>query len=229
MNGNGGEAAPDPVCVLIADDHPLFRDGLRALLASAPGVELVGEATTGEEAVSLAADLQPDVVVMDVQMPGIGGIEATRRIVRDGPNIRILVVTMFEDDGTVFQAMRAGARGYVLKGANYAEMVRAIRAVGTGEAIFSPKIAARLMDFFSSIRPTTLPQAFPQLSDREREILDLIAQGQKNTDIAHHLFLSPKTVRNHVSNILHKLQVADRTEAIIRAREAGLGTKGGSP
>ena len=223
MNGKGGGAAPDPVCVLIADDHPLFRDGLRALLASAPGVELVGEATNGEEAVSLAADLQPDVVVMDVQMPGMGGIEATRRIVRDGPHIRILVVTMFEDDGTVFQAMRAGARGYVLKGANYAEMLRAIRAVGTGEAIFSPKIAVRLMDFFSSIRPTTLPQAFPQLSDREREILDLIAQGHKNTDIARRLFLSPKTVRNHVSNILHKLQVTDRTEAIIRAREAGLG------
>ena len=223
MTGSGGEATPDPVCVLIADDHPLFRDGLRALLASAPGVELVGEATTGEEAVSLAADLQPDVVVMDVQMPGMGGIEATRRIVRDGPHIRILVVTMFEDDGTVFQAMRAGARGYVLKGANYAEMLRAIRAVGTGEAIFSPKIAVRLMDFFSSIRPTTLPQAFPQLSDREREILDLIAQGHKNSDIAHRLFLSPKTVRNHVSNILHKLQVTDRTEAIIRAREAGLG------
>ncbi len=219
-----GEAVVDePLQVLVADDHPLFRDGLRALLASAPGVELVGEATTGEEAVSLAADLQPDVVVMDVQMPGMGGIEATRRIVRDGPNIRILVVTMFEDDGTVFQAMRAGARGYVLKGANYAEMLRAISAVGTGEAIFSPKIAVRLMDFFSSIRPTTLPQAFPELSDREREILDLIAHGHKNTDIAHHLFLSPKTVRNHVSNILHKLQVTDRTEAIIRAREAGLG------
>jgi DNA-binding NarL/FixJ family response regulator len=220
---NGGEAASDPVCVLIADDHPLFRDGLRALLASAPGVELVGEATTGEEAVSLAAELQPDVVVMDVQMPGIGGIEATRRIIRDGPHIRILVVTMFEDDGTVFQAMRAGARGYVLKGANYAEMLRAIRAVGTGEAIFSPKIAVRLMDYFASIRPTTLPQAFPELSDREREILDLIAQGHKNTDIARLLFLSPKTVRNHVSNVLHKLQVTDRTEAIIRAREAGLG------
>jgi DNA-binding NarL/FixJ family response regulator len=226
MSGNGGEAAPEPVCVLIADDHPLFRDGLRALLASAPGVELVGEATTGEEAVSLAADLQPDVVVMDVQMPGMGGIEATRRIMRDGPHIRILVVTMFEDDGTVFQAMRAGARGYVLKGANYAEMLRAIRAVGTGEAIFSPKIAVRLMDFFSSIRPTTLPQAFPELSEREREILDLIAQGHRNTDIADRLFLSPKTVRNHVSNILHKLQVTDRTEAIIRAREAGLGQEG---
>jgi DNA-binding NarL/FixJ family response regulator len=219
----------EPIQVLVADDHPLFRDGLRTLLASAPDAELVGEATTGEEAVSLAAKLQPDVVLMDVQMPGMGGIEATRRIVRDSAQVRVLVVTMFEDDGTVFQAMRAGARGYILKGANYTEMLRAIRAVGTGEAIFSPKIAVRLMDFFSSIRPTTLPQVFPQLSDREREILDLIAQGQKNTDIADHLFLSPKTVRNHVSNILHKLQVADRTEAIIRAREAGLGTKGSSP
>jgi DNA-binding NarL/FixJ family response regulator len=215
----------EPIQVLVADDHPLFRDGLRTLLASAPDAELVGEATTGEEAVSLAAKLQPDVVLMDVQMPGMGGIEATRRIVRDSAQVRVLVVTMFEDDGTVFQAMRAGARGYILKGANYTEMLRAIRAVGTGEAIFSPKIAVRLMDFFSSIRPTTLPQVFPQLSDREREILDLIAQGQKNTDIADHLFLSPKTVRNHVSNILHKLQVTDRTEAIIRAREVGLGTE----
>ena len=223
-----GEAVDtEPLQVLVADDHPLFRDGLRTLLASVPDTELVGEATTGEEAVTLAAKLQPDVVLMDVQMPGMGGIEATRRIARDSAHVRILMVTMFEDDGTVFQAMRAGARGYVLKGANYTEMVRAIRAVGTGEAIFSPKIAVRLMDFFSSIRPSTLPHAFPELSDREREILDLIAQGHKNSDIARYLFLSPKTIRNHVSNILHKLQVADRTEAIIRAREAGLGTKGG--
>jgi DNA-binding NarL/FixJ family response regulator len=215
--------ADEPLQVLVADDHPLFRNGLRTLLASAPEAELVGEATNGEEAVSLAAELQPDVILMDVQMPGMGGIEATRRIARDSPHPRVLVVTMFEDDGTVFQAMRAGARGYVLKGANYAEMLRAIRAVGNGEAIFSPKIAVRLMDFFSSIRPTTLPQVFPELSDREREILDLIARGHKNPEIAKRLYLSPKTVRNHVSNILHKLQAADRTEAIIRAREAGLG------
>jgi DNA-binding NarL/FixJ family response regulator len=209
--------------VLVADDHPLFRGGLRALLASTPHAELAGEASTGEEAISLAAELQPDVVVMDVQMPGRSGIEATRTITQDSPHVRVLVVTMFEDDGTVFQAMRAGARGYVLKGANYDEMLRAIRAVGTGEAIFSPEIAVRLMDFFSSMRPTTVSQAFPELSDREREILDLIARGHKNTDIARMLYLSPKTVRNHVSNILHKLQVADRTQAIIRAREAGLG------
>ena len=213
----------DPLRILIADDHPLFRAGLRAMLTSAADMALVGEATTGEEAVSLAAELQPDLVVMDVQMPETDGIEATRRITRDSPHIQILVVTMFEDDGTVFQAMRAGARGYVLKGANYAEMLRAIRAVGNGEAIFSPQVAVRLVNFFTDIRPAALPQAFPELSGREREILDLIAQGYKNPEIAERLYLSPKTVRNHVSTILHKLQVADRTQAILRAREAGLG------
>lgn len=213
----------DSLRVLVADDHPLFRDGLRALLASAPDAELVGEASTGEEAVSLAAELQPDVILMDVQMPDLDGIEATRRIVGDSPHVRVLVVTMYEDDGTVFRAMRAGARGYLLKGANYTEMLRAIKAVGNGEAIFSPKVAVRLMDYFADIHPASSPRVFPELSDREREILDLIAQGYKNADIAKHLYLSSKTVRNHVSNILHKLQVADRTEAIIRAREAGLG------
>jgi len=213
----------DRLRVLIADDHPLFRAGLRAMLASVPDTELVGEATTGEEAVSLAADFQPDLVVMDVQMPETDGIEATRKITRYSPHINVLVVTMFEDDGTVFQAMRAGAKGYVLKGANYAETLRAIRAVGHGEAIFSPRVAVRLVDFFSSIHPTTPPQAFPELSEREREILDLIARGHKNPEIAKRLYLSPKTVRNHVSTILHKLQVADRAQAILRAREAGLG------
>jgi len=208
---------------LVADDHPLFRDGLRAMLTSAPYMELVGEASTGEEAISLAAELQPDVIVMDVQMPGVGGIEATRRIVQSSPHVRVLVVTMFEDDGTVFSAMRAGARGYVLKGANYREMIRAIGAIGSGEAIFSPAIAVRLTSYFAGMRPAATPQVFPELSDREREILDLIAQGLKNPEIAKELYLSPKTVRNHVSNILHKLQIADRTEAIIRAREAGLG------
>jgi DNA-binding NarL/FixJ family response regulator len=213
----------DPLRVLIADDHPLFRAGLGAMLASAPDTELVGEATTGREAVSLAAELGPDLIIMDVQMPQTDGIEATRKIARESPETNILVVTMFEDDGTVFQAMRAGARGYVLKGANYAEMLRAIRAVGNGEAIFSPQIAFRLVNFFAEIRPTAPPQAFPELSHREREILDLIARGLKNPEIADSLFLSPKTVRNHVSTILHKLQVADRAQAIIRAREAGLG------
>ena len=214
----------DPLRILIADDHLLFRDGVRALLAAAPDTELISEAATGTEAVALAAELQPDVVVMDLQMPELNGVEATRRIVQASPHIGVLVVTMFEDDGSVFAAMRAGARGYLLKGAKYDEMLRAIRAVGAGEAIFSPAIAARLMDFFATIHSPAVPQAFPELSEREREILDLIAQGQKNADIADRLFLSPKTVRNHVSNILSKLQVADRTEAIIRAREAGLGS-----
>ncbi len=223
MNNDTVGENTDPLRVLVADDHPFFRDGLRSLLASSPDTELVREASTGEEAVSLAAELQPDVILMDVQMPGMSGIEATRRIVQDSPHVRVLVVTMFEDDGTVFRAMRAGARGYLLKGANYAEMLRAIRAVGNGEAIFSPGIAVRLTNFFSEIRPASSPQVFPELSDREREILDLIAQGHKNPEIARRLFLSPKTVRNHVSNILSKLQVADRAQAIIRAREAGLG------
>jgi DNA-binding NarL/FixJ family response regulator len=213
----------DTLRVLVADDHVIFRDGLRALLASTPDAELVGEAATGEEAISLANSLQPDLVLMDLQMPDLNGIEATRRIVHDSPHIRVLIVTMFEDDSSVLAAMRAGARGYLLKGATHAEMARALRAVGEGEAIFSPAIAARLMEFFASFQPATLPQVFPELSDREREILDLIARGHKNPDIAVRLVLSPKTVRNHVTNILSKLQVTDRSEAIIRAREAGLG------
>ena len=211
----------DRLRVLIADDHLLFRDGLRALLASADDTDLVGEASTGEEVVALAASLQPDIVLMDVQMPGVNGIDATRQIVHMSPHIGVLVVTMFEDDHSVFAAMRAGARGYMLKGASHAEMLRAIRAVGSGEAIFSPVIAARLIDYFANIRPVTPPQVFPELSDREREVLALLAQGASNAAIAARLVLSPKTVRNHVSNILSKLQVADRAEAIVRAREAG--------
>ncbi len=212
----------DTIRILIADDHPIFREGLRALLASAPDVELAGEATTGDEAVALANSLQPDVIIMDIQMPGINGIEATRRIVRMSPHIGILMVTMFDDDPSVFSAMRAGARGYLLKGAKLPEMLRAIQAVSNGEAIFSPAIAARMMEFFTSARPAA-PQVFPELSGREREILGLIAQGFRNAEIAEKLVLSGKTVRNHVSNVLSKLQVADRAEAIIRAREAGMG------
>lgn len=209
--------------VLIADDHTLFRDGLRALLSTAQDTELVGEATTGQEAIALAASLQPDLIIMDIQMPAINGIQATREILRASPHIRVLIVTMFDDDPSVFAAMRAGARGYILKGANQAETLRAVRAVGSGEAIFSPGIAARLIDFFAETRPTRAGQLFPELSDREREILNLLAQGYKNSEIASRLVLSPKTVRNHVSNILSKLEVADRAEAILRAREAGLG------
>jgi DNA-binding NarL/FixJ family response regulator len=213
----------DPLRVLIADDHPLFRHGIHALLDAAADVEVVGEATTGDEAVTIAAALQPDVILMDIQMPGVNGIEATRRIVRESPHIRILMVTMFEDDASVFTAMRAGARGYVLKDAEKTEMLRAIRAVGSWEAIFSPAIAARLIDFFAAPKPDAVPDVFPELTDREREILDLIAQGKSNTDIANQLILSPHTVRNYVSNIFSKLQVADRAHAILLARDAGLG------
>lgn len=209
--------------VLIADDHVLFRDGLRALLESAPDLDFVGEATNGDEVIGLAASLQPEVVLMDIQMPGLNGIEATRQVVHASPHVKVLIVTMFEDDRSVFAAMRAGARGYLLKGAKHHEMLRAIRAVANGEAIFSPGIATRLVQYFDSVRPTDPPRIFPELSDREREVLDLIARGLKNADIAERLVLSPKTVRNHVTTILSKLQAADRAEAIVRARVAGLG------
>jgi DNA-binding NarL/FixJ family response regulator len=216
----------EPLRVLIADDHPLFRNGMRALLAADPDTEVAGEATTGDEVVALAATLQPDVILMDIQMPGVSGIEATRQILHTSPHIRILVVTMFEDDHSVFTAMRAGARGYVLKGARPEEMIRAIQAVGSGEAIFSPAIATRMLDFFSGLQPAAFPHALPELTEREREILDLIAQGQSNATIAKQLALSPKTVSNYVSNIFSKLQVADRAQAMLRAREAGLGERG---
>jgi len=213
----------EPIRILIADDHTLFREGLRALLNSVPDTEVVGEAATGDEAIAQAAALQPDVILMDIKMPGVNGIEATRRILHTSPHIGVIVVTMFEDDDSVFAAMRAGARGYVLKGADQVEMLRAIRAVARGEALFGPAIAKRLMNFFAAPRPAAPPQIFPELTNREREVLDLIAHGYNNTEIAARLVLSPKTVRNHVSNVFSKLQVADRAQAIIRAREAGLG------
>src|SRR5829696_1928203 len=213
----------EPIRILIADDHPHFRDGLRALLASDSSLEVVGDAGDGEEAISLAADLQPDVILMDLGMLGVGGIEATRRILRTSPHISILVISMQEDDDSVFAALQAGARGYLLKGALKAEILRSIRAVSSGEAIFGPAIARRLMQYFSSPHPAAPPDAFPELTEREHEILDLIARHETNPEIAKRLFLSPKTVRNHVSNIFTKLQVADRAQAIIRAREAGLG------
>jgi DNA-binding NarL/FixJ family response regulator len=210
--------------ILIAEDHPLFRKGMNSLLSSVPEFEVVSEVTTGEEAIARAAQLQPDVILMDVQMPKVNGIEATRRILQESPNIRILVVTLFEDDDSVFMALRAGARGYVLKDADEEEMLASIRAVGKGKAIFSPAIATRLLAFFaaSPLRGAP-PQVFPTLTDREREILNLIAQGHPNPSIARQLSLSTKTVGNYVSNIFTKLQVADRAQAIIRAREAGLG------
>jgi DNA-binding NarL/FixJ family response regulator len=213
----------EPIRVLIADDHALFREGLHGLLDSVVDTEVVGEATTGAEAIGQAKALQPDVILMDIKMPDTNGIEATRAIVAASPHISILMITMLEDDESVFAAMRAGARGYVLKGANQAEILRAIRAVASGEAIFGPGIARRVLGFFAAAKPTAPGRVFPELSERERELLVLIAQGRSNQEIANQLGLTLKTVRNHVSNIFSKLQVADRAQAVIRAREAGLG------
>ncbi len=209
--------------IMIADDHPLFRNGIASLLKATPQMEVVGEAATGEEIIQQAPILQPDVILMDLQMPDGGGIEATRRILQSNPLIRILIVTMFEEDASVFAALRAGARGYVLKDADEEEIVRATRAVGNGEAIFSPSIAQRFLNFFASSQHPIPPSSFPDLTERERDILHLIASGYNNTQIAERLTLSLKTVANYVSNILGKLQVADRSQAIVRAREAGFG------
>jgi DNA-binding NarL/FixJ family response regulator len=216
-------SAEEPTRVLIADDHTLFRYGLKAMLASTEGFEVVGEAATGEEAVQKTAEAQPHIVLMDIQMPGLNGIEATRRIVEANPGIGVVMLTMFGDDDSVFAAMRAGARGYVLKGADAEEVLKVVSAVAGGEAHFGPEIAKRLMSFFSAPKPTPPSEAFPELTVREAEVLDLIAQGRSNTEIARRLYVSPKTVRNHISNIFTKLQVADRAQAIVRAREAGLG------
>jgi DNA-binding NarL/FixJ family response regulator len=207
--------------VLIVDDHPIFRKGLRALLASHPELRLAGEATSGPEAVRLAAELRPDLILMDLQMPGGDGVSAIRQIIASRPESRILVVTMFDDDESVFAAMRAGARGYVLKDMDDEELSRALLAVGNGEAIFSAAIAGRMMRFFDQ-RPAAPQVAFPELSESERRVLQLIAQGENNQTIAERLALSPKTVRNYISNIFVKLQVADRAQAIVKARDAGL-------
>ena len=223
--------ATQRIRVLVADDHPVFRRGMRAILGAEPDTELVGEATDGEEAVQLALKLRPDVILMDLNMPRATGIEATRRILEANPDTAILMLTMFEDDKSIFAAMRAGAHGYVLKGADGTETLRAIRAAASGEAIFSPTITGRLTEYFAtperdhSTRPD---QAFPNLTEREHEILSLMAEGYTNNAIASRLYLSPKTVRNYVSTIFTKLQVSDRSQAIVHAREAGLGTRGDS-
>lgn len=211
------------VRVLIADDNARFRQGIQILLQTAPEIEVTGEAATGEEAALLAARLQPDVVLMDIKMPGMNGIDATRQIVEASPHIGVLMLTMFEDDDSVFAAMRAGARGYLLKGALKGEILRAIHGVSSGEAFFGPPIARRLIAYFAPSRRTGLERILPELTTREGKVLDLIARHLTNPEIATRLSLSPKTIRNIASSIFNKLQVADRAEAIIRAREVGMG------
>jgi DNA-binding NarL/FixJ family response regulator len=210
----------DAARVLIADDHPMFRDGIRLVLSTEPRIELVGEAADGLEAVAHAADLQPDVVVMDLNLPGRNGIDATREIVTASPHVGVLVLTMFDDDESVFAAMRAGARGFLLKGAGHDELIRAILAVADGGVILGPRVARRMQRFFDAPRE---PSVFPGLTAREHEVLDLVAMGRSNPEIASALHISGKTVRNHVSNLFTKLQVVDRAQAIVRARQAGLG------
>jgi DNA-binding NarL/FixJ family response regulator len=212
--------------VLLVDDHPVFRHGLSALLSASPDIEVVAQGTTGHDAVRLAAELRPDVVVMDLNMPELNGVEATRQVTQENPEVGVLVLTMFEDDDSVFAAMRAGARGYLVKGADSPEVLRAITAVAEGEAIFGPSVAQRVLGYLT--RPLSVhdERVFPDLTSREREILELVAAGLGNATIANRLSLSPKTVRNNVSSIFTKLQVADRAEAIVRARRAGLGLDG---
>jgi DNA-binding NarL/FixJ family response regulator len=216
----------DTVRVLIADDHPHFREGMRGRLDRVADVAVVGEAASGDEAVELAHKLEPHIILMDIKMPGLNGIEATREIQRANPQIGILVLTMFEDDDSVFAAMRAGAKGYLLKDSGGEGVVHAIRAVASGEAVFGPGVAERIIGYFSAPRAAAPQRAFPELTEREEEILSLVAQGKSNREIARQLFVSLKTVRNHVSNILLKLQVADRAQAVIRARDAGMGRDG---
>jgi DNA-binding NarL/FixJ family response regulator len=207
--------------VVVADDHPMVRDGLRALLTSLPTTELVGEAATGRQAVRVAVTERPDVLVMDLHMPELDGVAATTEITRLAPGVAVLVLSMLDDDESVFAAMRAGARGYLVKGAGQEEIVRAITAVASGDVIFGPGIARQVLAYFSAPRPTQ--PTFPELTTRERQVLDLVAAGLSNSTIAARLGLSTKTVGNHTSTIFTKLHVADRAEAIVRAREAGLG------
>jgi DNA-binding NarL/FixJ family response regulator len=211
------------VRVVIADDHPMFLGGLRAVLDNADDMELVGVARTGQEAIAAAAQAAPDVVVMDLHMPDTNGIEATRQICAARPDVAVLVVTMVRDDDSVFAAVRAGARGYLLKGADAEELLRAIRAVADGEAVFGPGVAQRVLGFLTAGPGAGPAPAFPDLTPREREVVELMADGLRNHAIAERLGLTPKTVMNYVSNVLVKLHVADRSEMIVRARQAGFG------
>ncbi len=211
--------------VLLADDHHIFREGLRALLVSASDLEVVGEAGDGNEVVAKAAEVRPDVILMDLQLPGLNGVEATRRILASQPKVSVLVLTMFEDTDTVLAAMRAGARGYLLKDTHEEALLRSVRAVANGEALFGPAVAERLIQYLAVATPPAEPRAFPELTGRELEVLSLLAQGLTNQAVADRMGVSLKTARNHVSNILGRLQVADRTEAVARARAAGLGSE----
>lgn len=214
----------EAIRILVVDDHKLFREGLIALLTNAPDTTVVGEAGTGAEAIAQAEKDQPDVVLMDIQMPDMNGIEATRRILATNPDIGVIMLTMLEDDDSLFAAMCAGARGYILKGADKAEVLRTITAVNQGQALFGPAIAGRLTAFFQrGGAANTAVVPFPDLTDRELELLTLIAQGVNNREIATRLHISIKTVSNHISNIFNKLQVADRAQAIVKAKDAGLG------
>jgi DNA-binding NarL/FixJ family response regulator len=217
----------DRIRLLVADDHALFREGLRALLSATPDIELVGEAASGEETITLVGTTQPDIVLMDINMPGMNGIEAARRLRNSAPATAVIMVTMLEDDASLFSAMRAGARGYVLKGAHHGELLQSVRAVAGGQVLFGAPIAARIMTFFDTADAGpkgAMPESLsPELTPRELEILDLIAKGVSNPQIAHQLVISEKTVRNHITSIFSKLQVADRAQAIIKARSAGLG------
>jgi DNA-binding NarL/FixJ family response regulator len=219
----GVEPSPTPVRVVVVDDHPLFRQGIGSLIRDSAETELVGDGASGEDAIELCAQHRPHVVVMDVHMPGLGGVEATRRIAQSYPDIAILMLTMMDEDDSVFAAMRAGARGYVLKGADPAEILRAIIAVANGQAIFGASVAQRLSRYFANAAATPNLRPFTELTTREHEVLELMATGASNPAIAHRLALSEKTVRNNVSNIFAKLRVADRAAAVARARDAGIG------
>jgi DNA-binding NarL/FixJ family response regulator len=211
--------------VLVADDHPMYRNGIRAALDDVEDIDVVGEATDGDQAVAAAQSLRPDVVLMDLHMPGTNGIEATRRLVTEMPGVGVLVLTMFDDDESLFAAVRAGARGYLVKGAAQEQIVRAIRAVAGGEVVFGSGVAERVITFFAASGRigSRAGRQFPELTERELEVLELIARGLNNTEIARRLVVSDKTVRNHVSSVFTKLHVADRAQAIVRARESGLG------
>jgi DNA-binding NarL/FixJ family response regulator len=211
------------VRVVLADDHPMFRYGVAAVLATTPEIELVGEASTGRELVHLVEELEPDVVLTDLAMPDLDGAAATRELLARRPGLAVLVLTMHDDDESVFRALRAGARGYLLKGAERAELLRAVLAVAAGDAVYGPAVAKRIVDFYTGAQQKYAAAAFPELTARERDVLELLASGCPTSQIAQQLDMTGKTVRNHVSVILFKLQVPDRTAAAVKARDAGLG------